>query len=196
MQLTEKAPARLQMERERRRLGQVRKAFGTGIENMNAGTQVPMEFLLACVDYIKAAMDRLHAQDQRIHDLLRKEVPPSDREADAVLRQLDERLAASRTALTSLVAAAGAYRKSAGKDAASFAAAVATFMDVYFNILLKGQHSTLPLQEELFGLPEWDFVAGVSNEALQIEGTLFGWIGRLGPPHLNPAGMTGSRPQS
>ena len=58
MQLAEqtKAPARVQMERERRRLAQIRKSFAAVIEQTNAGAAPPLEFMCACVDYIKASL--------------------------------------------------------------------------------------------------------------------------------------------
>lgn len=185
------------MERERRRLGQVRKAFAAAVDTMRAGKPVDLEFLCACVDYIATAMHRLHAQDQRLHDLLLPAVTQADGAGLApVLAELDRRLAASRAALAGLVAAAQSYRRTGGADGPAFAAAIDRFMDVYFNTLLKGQHSTLPWQEKRFGTAEWDHVAGVDNAALQVEATLFALVKRLAPPGSDPDAQVAGPPRS
>ena len=187
-----KAPARVQMEHERRRLGQIRKAFVAAVEKMNAGEAIGLEFLCACVDYIKAAMDRLHDQDQRIHDLLLPvAVAPG---AAAILAHLNARLAASRGALQTLVTGAEHFRRSGGREWATFRAAIEHFMDVYLNTLLNGQHSTLSLQDEHFGLSEWNQVAGVSNTALQTEAALFALVCRLAPAGTDPRHQPGGPP--
>ena len=195
MQLAEKtkAPSHIQMERERRRLGQIRKSFAAMVDQVNAGTAPPLEFLCACVDYIKASMDRLHAQDQRIHDLL---VPHAGISADgpAVLASLDHRLAASRVALDELVQGAAKFRASGGKDWAGFTGIIARFMDVYLNTLLKGHHSTTAMQEKVMGVDAWNDAAAVSNGALQIEAAQFALVKRLAPQGADPESMPGGRP--
>jgi hypothetical protein len=195
MQLAEqaKAPARLQMERERRRLGQVRKSFAAVIEQTNAGASPPLEFMCACVDYIRASLDRLHAQDQRIHDLLAPHAGTAP-DGPAVLANLNHRLAASRDALDELTRGAEKFRASGGKDWGSFGATIARFMDVYLNTLLKGHHSTMSMQEKVMGLDEWNHVAGVSNQALVVEAGLFALVKRLAPAGADPDSMAGGPP--
>ena len=186
--------SRLQMQQERRRLGQVRKAFAAGVDTKTAGGDVALEFFAACVDYIGAAMDRLHAQDQRIHDLLAPHVPAGDAENQATLGHLNARLAASRGALNRLTKGFEVFRRGGGKEWAIFAGVVADFMDVYINTLLKGQHSTQALQDTRFGVAEWNQVADINNEALKVDGALFTAVCRLAPKGANPAEFQGGPP--
>ncbi len=190
-----KAPSRVQMERERRRLAQIRKSFAAVIEQTNAGAAPPLEFMCACVDYIKASLDRLHAQDQRIHDFLAPHASLSP-DGPAVLASLNHRLAASRVALDELTRGAEKFRAGGGKDWSAFGATIARFMDVYLNTLLKGHHSTMSMQEKVMGLDEWNTVAGVSNQALVVEAGQFALVKRLAPAGADPDSMAGGRPQS
>ena len=185
--------ARVQTSRERMRLSQVRKSFDAGLKQKDGGADIPEAFFGACVAYIKASMDRLHDQDQRIHDFLKPHVTAGD-DQSATLENLDMRLAKSREALDALVAAAAAY-KAAGKDGwADFKAAVEAFMEVYFKILLSGQHSTLTLQEEVFDEAIWDQVAGVTPESLAKEDELYTAVQGLAPGDADPASFVGGPP--
>jgi hypothetical protein len=182
------------MQRERMRLGQVRKSFAAGIEQLAAGTAVPLEFLAVCVDYIKASMDRLHAQDQRIHDILKPHVTATDSEGQAVLDNLHMRLAKSREALNKLVRARDAYRANTTTGAADFKAVVDMFMDVYFNILLKGQHSTLEMQKKIFDDMTWNTVAGVTQDSRITEATLFAEVKNYAPAGTDPESFKAGPP--
>ncbi|MBL8643050.1 MAG: hypothetical protein JNK21_03885 [Rhodospirillaceae bacterium] len=178
--------SRLMTQRERRRLGQVRKSFEAGLEQQAKGGSIAIEFFATCVDYIKAAMDRLHAQDQRIYDFLKPHVPDSDSQGTAILDNLDMRLSKSRVALDKLVAARDTYRAKGAAGWADFKATVAMFMDVYFNTLMKGQHSTLEMQDKIFTEATWIAVAGISEDSLQIEATQFAMVKRQAPAGADP----------
>jgi|GEM_PF-6491777 len=180
------------MQRERMRLGQVRKSFAAGVEQLAAGKTVAIEFLAAGVDYIQASMDRLHDQDQRIHDILKPHALSS--EEMAVLAHLDTRLAKSRAALAQLIAARDAFRAGQGADAPAFQATVAHFMDVYFNVLLKGQHSTLEMQNKIFTDSTWNDVAGVTQDSRVVEATLFAEVKKHAPADADPDGFKSGPP--
>lgn len=182
------------MQKERMRLGQVRKSFAAGIEQQTAGQAVSIEFLASCVDYIKASMDRLHDQDQRIHDILKPHVAANDNDGNAVLANLHMRLAKSREALNKLLAARDSYRAKGASGWAGFKATIDMFMDVYFNVLLKGQHSTIEMQKKIFGDKEWNDVAGVSQDALVREAALFAAVKRLAPAGADPESFKAGPP--
>lgn len=185
--------ARVQTSRERTRLSQVRKSFDAGLKQKDSGADIPQEFFIACVAYIKASMDRLHGQDQRIHDFLKPHVTAGD-DQNATLENLDMRLAKSRDALDALVAAAAAYKAQDESGWNTFKEAVAAFMEVYFKILLSGQHSTLTLQEEVFDEDIWDQVAGVTPESLAREEELYTTVQGLAPDDADPASFVGGPP--
>ena len=138
-------------------------------------------------------MDRLHAQDQRIHDFLQPHVTAGDDHA-ATLENLDMRLAKSREALEALVAASAAYQTAGEAGWPAFKTAVEAFMEVYFKILLSGQHSTLTLQEEVFDEAVWDQVAGVTPESLARENELYATVQVLAPVGADPATFVGGPP--
>jgi hypothetical protein len=75
---------RAEIARERRGQMQVRRAFETGLGDGPAWSdRQPREYCLACADCLLFSMERLHSQDQLIHDLLRERIAPS--EADWLL---------------------------------------------------------------------------------------------------------------
>lgn len=186
--------SRVFIQRERMRLGQVRKSFAAGIEQQVGGAAVPLEFFATCVDYIKAAMDRLHDQDQRIHDMLKPHVTATDTEGHEVLANLNMRLAKSRVALAQLVAARDAYRAKGNAGWADFKAAIDAFMDVYFNILMKGHHSTTTMQEKHFTDRHWDEVAGITQDSRIGEASLFAAVKRLAPSGADPESFKAGPP--
>jgi hypothetical protein len=182
------------MQRERMRLGQVRKSFAAGVEQLSAGNAVELEFLAVCVDYIKASMDRLHAQDQRIHDILHPHLKADDAQGHAILENLNMRLAKSREALVKLVNARDSYRAMPTTNTAHFKTTVDAFMDVYFNILLKGQHSTLEMQSKVFDHMTWNTVAGVTQDSRVTEASLFAAVKKYAPLGADPESFKGTRP--
>ncbi len=185
--------SRKQTSQERMRLSQVRKSFDAGVKQKSEGADVLAAFFGACVAYIKASMDRLHAQDQRIHDFLLPHVKEGDEHAE-VLENLNMRLARSRDALEDLVKAATTYTERSDTGWDDFKSAVDDFMEVYFKILLSGQHSTLTLQEEVFDEAKWDKVAGVTTESLATEEDLYGKVQSLAPEDGDPASFIGGPP--
>ncbi len=185
--------ARIQTSRERMRLSQVRKSFDAGVKLKGDGSDIPVAFFEAGVAYIKASMDRLHAQDQRIHDFLLPHVKDGDDQA-AILENLNMRLAKSRDALEELVGAAETYGPQGDNGWADFKAAVDAFMGVYFKILLSGQHSTLTLQEDVFDESTWDKVASVTPESLATEEKLYAAVQYLAPDGADPASFVGGPP--
>jgi hypothetical protein len=191
--VSETYESRVQTSRERMRLSQVRKALDAGMKQKAEGGDVSVAFFNACVDYIKASMDRLHAQDQRIHDFLVPHVPDGDEHA-GTLDNLYKRLAKSRTALDELVSAAASYKSAGDAGWSEFKAAVGAFMEVYFKILLSGQHSTLTLQEEVFDEGVWDQVAGVTAESLATEERLYKAVQDSAPDGIDPAEFVGGPP--
>ncbi len=191
--VSETYESRMQTGRERMRLSQVRKALDAGMKRQAETGGVSVDFFAACVDYIKTSMDRLHAQDQRIHDFLVPHVPEGDEHADT-LENLNMRLAKSRTALDELVTAAAAYQAAGESGWSDFKAAVGAFMEVYFKILLSGQHSTLTLQEEVFTEETWDEVAGVTEDSLATEEKLYAAVQEAAPDGINPADFVGGPP--
>ena len=186
--------ARNVVQKERMRLGQVRKSFAAGVEQQAKGANLSIEFFGACVDYIRASMDRLHAQDQRICDMLKPHVAAGDTQGAATLENLNARLARSRVALDALAKARDTYRAKGAPGWADFKAEIDRFMDIYFNVLMKGQHSTIEMQQKLFSEKDWGFAAGVNEPALMNEATLFAVVRKFAPAGADPASFQAGPP--
>jgi hypothetical protein len=139
-------------------------------------------------------MDRLHAQDQRSHNILKPLVAPGDRPGAETLSNLDTRLARSRRALDDLCRARDTYRAKGSAGWTDFKAAIDTFMDVYHNVLLKGQHSTLDMQKRVFSDSDWGKVAGVSESALVSEASLYALVRKHAPSGADPAAFKAGPP--
>ncbi len=182
------------MQRERMRLGQVRKSFAAGLDQQSKTNDVPFEFFATCVDYIKASMDRLHDQDQRIHDILKPHIAANDAEGHTILANLDTRLTSSRAALAKLLSARDVYRAKGASGWADFKATIDMFMDVYFNVLLKGQHSTIEMQKKIFTEHTWNDVAGVTQESQKVEATQFAMVQRYAPAGADPSSFKAGPP--
>jgi len=141
-------------------------------------------------------MDRLHAQDQRIHDILVERVDKKGKAIHGKLINLNSRLAQSRVAVDDLTKSFEKFRATGSDGWNDFARGVDRFMDVYFNVLLKGQHSTLNTQDALFDLADWDTVAGITNNTPAKEYSLFGRVMLYAPPDCCPESFKGGPPQT
>ena len=151
-------------------MAQVRKAFGQALAA--ARPEDLKAFYVACTRYLEHALNRLHAQDQRIIDKLTPHVAAEDSSNQALLRDFDRSLQVSREALGDLLVALEAYE--AGRsDQPAYQEAALRFMDVFLNILATRRHSSQHLEEEHFTLADWEQVANVTDASLAAERELF-----------------------
>jgi hypothetical protein len=181
---------RAEIARERRRQMQVRKAFDAGLALDGGYDPALLPFYLACADYIVASMDRLHDQDQLIHDLLAARIPAAEADAHERLAVLNERQRQSRVLVDTLRKAAEDLRRMGASGLGSFVPVALQFADSFKALLAPRRNPFFRHTDVLFRDDDWARIAGVTEESVQIEERLFLAVQRAAPPGADPAGFT------
>jgi hypothetical protein len=182
---------RAEIARERRRQMQVRQAFGAGLEpGAEWQGRSPADFHLACADYLLFSMDRLHEQDQRIHDLLKARIPAAERDAHERLDVLDRRQTRSRELLAGLRRAAQALRGSGGRAIAAFEGEAREFIGAFGTLLQPRKNPFFRHTDQLFTDADWASIAGVTPQSLAEEDRLFAGVRRSAPAGADPDTFT------
>lgn len=170
---------------ERIRMSQVRQAFGAGLDSSLTPPNA-LRFYPPCCEYLQAALDRLHSQDQRIIELLEPRVPHDAAQDRQILGEFQGGLDASRTALDRLMQALEAYRASNGAAQAAFEDEARAFLEVFINVLGARRHTSSHLEEEHFDRDDWSAVADISVAATQREQQLFAAVKAAAPANADP----------
>ncbi len=165
---------------ERMRMSKVRRILGMALDG-EAAVEDPIPVYLACADYLKHSLDRLHAQDHRLWERLDPHAGPDDTAFREKLDHLKERLAASEQALAGLVRARDALRSARAPRRADFEDEARAFLHVFLNILAASRHSTLAEEEEKFAGSDWDYVADNTAAAAARELRLFEQVDNAAP---------------
>ncbi len=182
--------SRQEIARERRRQIQVRKAFQAGLDATDWEDAAAARFYLACADYLKWSMDRLHRQDQRIHDLLRDRIPPEEKEAHERLAVLDERQERSRALMRDFEAAAEALRSAGAGGIGAFEEAAREFTAAFGSLLQARKNPFFRHTDRLFNDADWEEIAGVTAQSLADEQRLFTSVQRSAPAGVDPEKFT------
>ena len=182
--MTQELPLpRRQIMRERMRMAQVRKAFGQALA---AGRKDDLRtFYIACTRYLENALNRLHAQDQRIIEKLTPRIAADDGASQELLSGFQASLEASSEALDELLMALEDLERERSSQE-TFKQASLRFMDVFLNILAVRRHSSQHLEEEHFTLTDWEEVADVTEATLANEQQLFQKACATAPEGLSP----------
>lgn len=180
--------ARAEIARERRRQVQVRKAFAAGLDDAAAWNgREPADFYLACAGYLVFILDRLHVQDQRIHDLLADRIPATDREAHERLAELDRRQRRSRELLAEFHRAAQQLKIAGRSGVAAFLAEAREFMRSFGSLLQPRRNPFSDYTDALFSEADWEEIAGVTPASLAEEARLFAAVRAAAPTGADPA---------
>lgn len=178
---------RAEIGRERRRQIQVRQAFEAGLAKSADDATGLAEFYLACGDYIVWSMARLHDQDQLIHDLLKARLDPGLTEVHQRLAELNERQEKSRAFTGDFQQAIKALRDSGAPGQAQFEEAARAFADLFTSLMAPRKNPFQEHTDVLFTDSDWIDIAGVSNESLAEEETLYGRVKETSPAGIDPA---------
>jgi hypothetical protein len=181
---------RAEIARERRRQIQVRKAFDAGLALVDETVPTLTAFYLACADYIVASMDRLHAQDQLIHDLLAARIPADEAEAHERLATLNDRQRQSRKLLIEFQNAAEQLRRQGPSGVGAFLDAARQFSAEFKSLLAPRRNPFFRHTDALFGEDDWWRIAGVTDRSLETEERLFRAVQRTAPAGMDPAQFT------
>ena len=181
---------RAEIARERRRQMQVRKAFEAGLAAPAWQGGNAAAFYLACAAYLLWSMDRLHSQDQIIHDLLDERIPGTDFEAHGRLDVLNGRQQRSRVLVATFGHAAEALRASGRAGVPAFETAAREFTETFKALLQPRKNPFSRHTDELFGDADWMRIAGVTTGSLAEEAKLFGAVQEAAPPGVDPDQFT------
>ncbi len=182
---------RTEIARERRRQIQIRKAFEAGLDAAAAWNgRDPATFYLACADYLLFSMERLHDQDQLIHDLLSERIPAEESQAHDRLGVLNDRQERSRRLLETFGRAAEALRASNGKAVPAFEAAAREFTAAFATLLQPRKNPFHRHTDQLFADADWERIAGVTPLSLAGENRLFARVQGSAPSGVDPDKFT------
>lgn len=177
---------------ERRRQIQVRKAFEAGLGR--AGKRLPdferAEFYLACGDYLVWSLDRLHDQDQLIHDLLGERLPEREREALKALATLRRRQGESRALVGRFRAAVERLRREGRRGLKVFEAAAKRFTRQFRELMAPRRNPFEPHTDHLFDRADWLAIAWVDPGSQDTERTLFAAVSIYAPDGTDPEQFT------
>lgn len=168
---------------ERRRLKTVRQKLSAAVAQTPADPAVRAEFYAAVGDYMEAAMERLHAQDVKMGDMIRAKVETVDAGVQKALDELEERLSGAQERLDKLLHARDELREHGVEAIAHFEAAGREFSD--FIVRNMGHHgATTELAARLFKPEDWESMAGITDEAMAREVALFEKVESATPDDL------------
>jgi hypothetical protein len=160
------------VSKERTHLSQVRRAFTTGLEIETIDPSL-VNFYVVCCDYLEYALSRLIAQDYILHDLLVPHIEPKNQEYLDKLTRLQKGLNAMESAIEKLSTAKNNLIKSGLYETEEFKEEALSFLDVFLNMLASNRHSTIDLEQKVFTPKDWEKLAGVTEESIQMEEKLF-----------------------
>ena len=168
---------------ERRRLRTVRQKLSAAVAQGAAGNADWVPFYSAVADYMETAMDRLHAQDVKMGDMIREKLGHIDDSAQQALNELDERLAVNEKRLERLLAA-GQQLVDQGIEALDeYEDAARDFTD--FIVRNMGHHGgTTDLAAKLFKPEDWEYMADQTDSAIANEIALFEKVEASTPKNL------------
>ena len=157
---------------ERRRLREVREALSRSVEDLSEkGDQYP-PFYLAIGAYLEASMERLHAQDVKMGDMIRQKATDKDpNQVEQALSELEERLTGNQEHLKKFLAARDELAEKGAEAIAGFEAVARDY--TRYIVANMGHHgATTDLAQELFSQDDWVHMAGVTDDDMAREQAL------------------------
>ena len=170
---------------ERTHLSQVRRAFTKSLEIQNVDPGL-VNFYVACSNYFDFSLKRLINQDYILHDLLLPHVEADNTEYKNKLESLSKGLGAMEESITQLNNAKDKLVKSGLYEIALFKKEAAHFLDVFLNMLATNRHSTYDLEKQVFKPEDWKQIAGVTEESINSEKTLYNDVRLSAPQGCEP----------
>ena len=165
---------------ERRRLRTARQNMLAAIEQKSHGDETFVPFYIATADYIDVTMQRLHLQDIKMGDMIREKVEDMNADVEKALAELDERLDGAREHLKPFLAARDALKEKGQAALEQFEKEGKDYSD--FIVANMGHHgATSDLSAELFSAEDWEYMAGITDEAMEREAALYDHIQETKP---------------
>jgi len=168
---------------ERRRLRQVREALTAATGEGSGGNPDWVPFYIAIADYFETTMERLHAQDVRMGDMLREKADMENEANQVAMAELEERLTGNQRHLEEMLDARGALQKSGAESLDRFEAAGGAYAG--YIVANMGHHAgTADLARDVFSSEDWEHMAAITDEAQEREAALYDEVFRNVPDDL------------
>jgi len=181
---------RREIARERRRQIQVRKSFEAALM-LDEGQRTGLSgFYTACGVYLVYSLDRLHDQDQIIHDLLAQRIPAGDTQAHRGLAELNGRQEKTRGVVAAFGKAVEALKKAGEKGRQTFEQAGTRFIDACNTLMAPRRNPFFRYTDSLFSEADWVRIAAVSDESRALEAELFARVRQHAPQGIDPEQYT------
>ncbi|MEZ5562422.1 MAG: hypothetical protein R3F27_05640 [Gammaproteobacteria bacterium] len=173
-----------QIAGERRRLKSIRQLLTTAVARKSGGDKSFLPFYVALGEYMEAAMDRLHAQDVKMGEMIRRKLVTLDDNAVKALDELHERLTGNQAHLTVFSAAKNALQSEGVAALERFEQASAAY--TAYIVANMGHHGgTTELAARLFSEADWAYMAGITEAETQLEQELYARVYALLPSALS-----------
>lgn len=161
-----------QIAGERRRLKSVRQLLTAAVARKSDGNPSFVPFYVALGDYMEAAMERLHAQDIKMGDMIRRKLVTLDDKAVQALDELHERLTGNHAHLAVFSAAKSALQ-SEGVDALERFEQASAAYTAYIMANMGHHGGTTELAAKLFSEADWAYMAGITEAETRLEQQLY-----------------------
>lgn len=168
---------------ERRRLRSVRQKLSAAVAQTSGGDDSYVPFYVAVADYIEAAMERLHAQDVKMGDMIRDKVDTIDDSVKQALAELEERLAGNQEHLQRFLEAGESLKRDGAAAVERFEAVSKAYTD-YITANMGHHGGTTDLAGKLFSMDDWEYMAGVSDADMKREQELYDRVDETTPADL------------
>jgi len=172
--------------KERQRQMQVRKAFTEVLERGAAVGEDLTEFYEHCGDYMVFSMDRLHWQDQVIHDLLKERLPASETEAHEALDKLQVRQGKSRAVTSKFLTAVDALKEAGSAGCKVFEAEARDIISMLGTLSQSRKNPIFKHTDDLFGVEDWEHVVDATPQAVAREDELYTLVQNTAPEGIDP----------
>jgi hypothetical protein len=161
-------PLNERVANERRRLKSVRQALSAAVAKGAGRDPAYLPFYAAIGDYIETAMRRLHTQDVRMGELIRRKLGRLTDSQNQALAEMDERLAGNQRYLKTFLAAHDALRASGATALPAFEAASRDY--THYITTNMGHHGpSTALARDLLTGEDWAWMAGITAEETRRE---------------------------
>jgi hypothetical protein len=169
---------------ERRRLKAVRQKLTAAVAQGASGNADWAPFYVAVGDYMETSIGRLLDQDIKMGEMIQEKVETVDETVKKALANLDENLTSLRQRLDGLMVARDNLRGDAASTLQEFEAAGRALTDYIVANLGHQAGGSNDLAAKLFGPEDWEYMAGVSDEAMANEIGQFEQVNATTPSDL------------
>jgi hypothetical protein len=170
--MSEEIPLNERVANERRRLRSVRQTLSAAVAKGAGRDAAYVPFYIAIGDYMEAAMHRLHIQDVRMGELIRRKLGTLNANQSEALAEMDERLAGNQRHLKRFLEARDALRTTGVVALPAFEAAGRDYSN-YITTHMGHHDPTTALARDLLTREDWVFMAGITPEETAREEKLY-----------------------